>query len=131
MKDNEATRQRELLHTAFDALGREFGAVKGTVDNVQQDVAEMKNELSDQQKKIVAYEADRPVAIAALRNVEELTAFMEAVKKQETYDKGFWAAFKLIGAKTWVMAGVVGTVLFTIFVHYGMPYIVELLQRPS
>lgn len=130
MRDQSAERQREELREEMEKVRLEVKGVSTTTLSVQQDVAELKNDMADQEKKMLEYEQDRPIAIAAIKSVDELKAFMKATQDQALIEEGWWAAVKGIGKVGWLAISAICVAVFSIFLQYGMPYIVEMLHRP-
>lgn len=117
MKDAEATRGREELHNTCAKLRDDIHGVRGTVESVQQDVAEMKNDMTIMQKTIDDYNANKPMAVAAFGDVGKLKEFVAGFEKKEQRILGWWDIIKSIGGGTWMIicavgAGAIGLLFF-------------------
>lgn len=130
MRDEAAERQRQELRREIEDMRVELKGVGDTTLSVQQDVAELKNDLSEQETRMMQFEQERPIAIAAIKSVDELKAFMKATQDRELVEQGWWSAVRGIGKLGWTAIAAICVAAFSIFLQYGMPYIVEMLQRP-
>lgn len=128
-RDDAATHYRERMEQQVADLHDEVTHTQSSVVAVQQDVAEMKNDMENHKKVLDGYVQDRPIAVAAFKTVDELQAFMKTIQATEMYNKGFWSAFEKIGKVGWVAISAGVTLLAAIFLNYGVPYLLEMLQR--
>lgn len=137
MRDDAAMEHRQAIHQDITEIRHDISETKTAVSegkvvaaSVQQDVAEMKNDMADQKKVIDGYVQDRPVAVAAFKSLEELQAFMKVTQETETYNRGFWSALLRIGKVGWVLISALVVAVFSIFLTYGVPYLLEMARRP-
>lgn len=105
MKDAEAMRHRERLAEKFEELHDTVHEMKGSVEAVQQDVAEMKNDMSDAQVKLDAIEANRPTVMAAVVAVDDLKKFRDTLELRQQRALGWWDFIRCIGGVGWTIIG--------------------------
>lgn len=137
IQDGRANDSRIELKGTISALAGEVGRVstevvtlKGSVTDLHQDVAEMRNDTEVAATKLAELEASKPVVIAAIGDVTALKAFQKTIETQQIYNAGYWGAIKKIGLAGWTIIAALMTVAAGIFIQYGWPYVIAMLRSP-
>lgn len=120
-KDTAAALQREHLSEKFEELRSEVLVVRSSVESVQQDVAEMKNDMSITQDKLNQIEQSKTVVMGAVGDVNELKQFRVSLEKKEQRALGWWDILTSIGKIGWTIIAALIIGGFAIILQFVLP----------